>query len=228
MQDDALRYLEFIDSEEARQATALRRIGLFAAGMLVAGVLAIQQGHDAVVVGSVMAAILTVFMMMKRNGDIKARQSEENLLRLLEVDPEYFEDGPARQQLTLAAETGKFSELQVKKNTGAIRGHDEKGFTGGAKQKPLDSKGTRRDVKESEGMYDGLEGDLRRSEHLVEEANARYQEVADQQWKEAESADQDLIEAGVERLGDLVRTDWFDKNAKDGAVDELMGQGQKE
>lgn len=228
MQDDALRYLEFIDSEEARQATALRRIGLFAAGMLVAGVLAIQQGHDAVVVGSVMAAILTVFMMMKRNGDIKARQSEENLLRLLEVDPEYFEDGPARQQLTLAAETGKFSELQVKKNTGAIRGHDEKGFTGGAKQKALDSKGTRRDAKESEGMYDGLEGDLRRSEHLVEEANARYQEVADQHWKEAESADQDLIEAGVERLGDLVRTDWFDKNAKDGAVDELMGQGQKE
>jgi hypothetical protein len=228
MQDDALRYLEFIDSEEARQATALRRIGLFAAGMLVAGVLAIQQGQDAVVVGSGMAAILTVFMMMKRNGDIKARQSEENLLRLLEVDPEYFEDGPARQKLTLAAETGKFSELQVKKNTGAIRGHDEKGFTGGAKQKALDSKGTRRDVKESEGMYDGLEGDLRRSEHLVEEANARYQEVADQQWKEAESADQDLIEAGVERLGDLVRTDWFDKNAKDGAVDELMGQGQKE
>jgi hypothetical protein len=228
MQDDALRYLEFIDSEEARQATALRRIGLFAAGMLVAGVLAIQQGHDAVFVGSGMAAILTVFMMMKRNGDIKARQSEENLLRLLEVDPEYFEDGPARQQLTLAAETGKFSELQVKKNTGAIRGHDEKGFTGGAKQKALDSKGTRRDVKESEGMYDGLEGDLRRSEHLVEEANARYREVADQHWKEAESADQDLIEAGVERLGDLVRTDWFDKNAKDGAVDELMGQGQKE
>jgi hypothetical protein len=29
-------------------------------------------------------------------------------------------------------------------------------------------------------------------------------------------------------LGDLVRTDWFEKNAKDGAVDELMGQGQKE
>ena len=228
MQDDALRYLEFIDSEELRQATTLRRIGLFATGLLIAGVFAIQEGYDAVVVGSVMAAILTLFMMMKRNGDIRARQSEENLLRLLEVNPEYFEDGPARQRLTLAAETGKFSELQVKKNTGAIRGHDEKGFTGGAKAKPLDSKGSRRDVKESEGIYDGLEGDLRRSEHLVEEANARYQEAADQQWKEAEGADKDLIEAGVDRLGDLVRTDWFEKNAKDGAVDELMGQGQKE
>ena len=61
MQDDALRYLEFIDSEEARQATALRRMGLFATGMLIAGVLAIQGGYDAVVVGSAMAAILTVF-----------------------------------------------------------------------------------------------------------------------------------------------------------------------
>ena len=60
------------------------------------------------------------------------------------------------------------------------------------------------------------------------EANARYQNVANEQWQASEKADADLIEAGVERLGDLVRTDWFDKNAKVGAVDELMGQGQKE
>jgi hypothetical protein len=86
----------------------------------------------------------------------------------------------------------------------------------------------RRDVKESAGAYEGLEGDLRRSERLVNEANERYGAVANEQWSVAESKDQDLIEAGVERLGDLVRTDWFEKNAKDGAVDELMGQGQKE
>ena len=52
--------------------------------------------------------------------------------------------------------------------------------------------------------------------------------VANERWKAAEEADLDLIEAGVERLGDLVRTDWLEKNAKDGALDELMGQGQKE
>jgi len=69
---------------------------------------------------------------------------------------------------------------------------------------------------------------LSRSEHLVGEANAQYEVVANERWKAAEEADLDLIEAGVERLGDLVRTDWLEKNAKDGALDELMGQGQKE
>jgi hypothetical protein len=57
---------------------------------------------------------------------------------------------------------------------------------------------------------------------LVSEANVRYEQIAQQRWKESESNDQDLIEAGVERLGDLVRTDWFEKNAKDGAVEALM------
>jgi hypothetical protein len=57
---------------------------------------------------------------------------------------------------------------------------------------------------------------------LVSEANVRYEQIAQQRWKDSESNDQDLIEAGVERLGDLVRTDWFEKNAKDGAVGALM------
>ena len=35
-----------------------------------------------------------------------------------------------------------------------------------------------------------------------------------------------MIEAGVDRLGDLVKTDWFEKNAKDGAVAELMEQDE--
>ena len=50
----------------------------------------------------------------------------------------------------------------------------------------------------------------------------QYEQKAQQRWQEAESKDTDLIEAGVERLGDLVKTDWFEKNAKEGAVEELM------
>jgi len=80
----------------------------------------------------------------------------------------------------------------------------------------------RRDASLSDGNFDGLEGDLRPSELLVSEANVRYEQIARQRWKDSESNDQDLIEAGVERLGDLVRTDWFEKNAKDGAVEALM------
>ena len=56
----------------------------------------------------------------------------------------------------------------------------------------------------------------------MNEANVQYQKRAQQQWDEAESKDTDLIEAGVKRLGDLVKTDWFEKNAKQGAVQELM------
>ena len=35
-------------------------------------------------------------------------------------------------------------------------------------------------------------------------------------WEIAESNDPDMIEYGVERLGDLVKTDYFEKNAQDG------------
>ena len=228
MQSDALQYLNFVEGEELRQGRFVRRMGVVSTGGLIAGVWMIRQGFDAVVVSAALASLLAVLMMMKRSETIRSQQREEAFLRLLEVHPDHFEYGPSRNRLVLAAEAGTFSELQVKKNTGAIRGHDEKGFTGGKKAKPLDAAALRRDASESEGDYVGLEGELRRSEHLVEEANARYEEAAGKQWKAAEEADIDLIEAGVERLGDLVQTDWFEKNAKNGAVDEVMGQGQKE
>ena len=70
--------------------------------------------------------------------------------------------------------------------------------------------------------YLGLEGDLRVAEQLVEEANQHYADEAQRLWDIAEARDMDNIEAGVERLGDLVATGWFERNAKDGAVEELM------
>jgi hypothetical protein len=38
----------------------------------------------------------------------------------------------------------------------------------------------------------------------------------------------DNIEAGVERLGDLVAAGWFEQNAKDGAVEELMNSHRQD
>ena len=73
-----------------------------------------------------------------------------------------------------------------------------------------------------EDEYLGLEGELRVSERLVEEANQQYAEQAQQQWEVAEARDLDNIEAGVKRLGDLVASGWFEQNAKDGALSELM------
>ena len=56
----------------------------------------------------------------------------------------------------------------------------------------------------------------------MEEAEERYTAEAQRQWAIAEARDMDNIEAGVQRLGDLVASGWFERNAKDGAMAELM------
>lgn len=228
MQNDAAQYLDFVDGEDLRQRKMrANSIGLFLA-IIVGAFWSINSGFDILLVVAIVAVVLMTLVMVKRAVDLDSQQREEALLRLLEVNLDLFEGDSYRERLILAAQTGSFDELQVRKNTGSVRGQDEKGFTGGRKVEPLNAEASRRDVGQSEGEYDGLEGELRRSEHLVSEANARYETKANEQWQASEAADVDLVEAGVERLGDLVRTDWFEKNAMDGAVDELMGQGQKE
>jgi hypothetical protein len=66
------------------------------------------------------------------------------------------------------------------------------------------------------------------AEQLVEEANQQYADEAQRQWDIAEARDMDTIEAGVERLGDLVAAGWFEQNAKDGAVEELMNSHRQD
>lgn len=228
MQNDAAQYLDFIDGEDLRQQRAKRSlIGLIL--VLVSGLFwSISNDFEAIPVAAAGAVFLVAVSMIIGASNRKAQLREEAFLRFLEVNLDLFEDNSYRERLILAAQTGTFDELQVRKNTGSVRGQDEKGFTGGRKVEPLNTEAKRIDPGQSDEGYDGLEGELRRSEHLLSEANARYEAKANEQWQASESSDVDLIEAGVERLGDLVRTDWFEKNAMDGAVDELMGQGQKE
>jgi hypothetical protein len=102
------------------------------------------------------------------------------------------------------------------------RGSDEKGPAFDREGVTVDAGADRVDPALHEQDYDGLEGALRVSEQLVEEANQQYAEEAQRQWDLAERRDMDNIEAGVERLGDLVASGWFERNAKDGAVEELM------
>ena len=121
-----------------------------------------------------------------------------------------------------AALSGAFETVQVSKNQQRTRGSDEKGFTSGKIESQLSNAIPRRDASISESAYVGLEDDLRPSELLVTEANLRYEAIAQKRWEDSESSDVDLVEAGVERLGDLVQTDWFEKNAKEGVVQALM------
>ena len=102
------------------------------------------------------------------------------------------------------------------------RGTDEKGPAFDAKEPQINTNNARVDPAVHEQDYEGLEDDLRISEQLVEEANQHYAKEAQRQWEVAEANDMDAIEAGVERLGDLVATGWFERNPKDGAVKALM------
>ena len=69
--------------------------------------------------------------------------------------------------------------------------------------------------------YDDILEEITVGESLIQEANEKYAEISGKRWIESESKDKDLIEAGVDKLGDLVKTEWFERNAKEGAVKEL-------
>ena len=167
-------------------------------------------------------------ILLAVSGKRKAIERQEALFMLLEVDPAILEQSNRMELAFQAVQSGGLESIQVSKTQRRNRGSDEKGFTSGRNESKLDASQSRRDSSLSEPSYQGLEDDLRPSELLVNEANTRYEERAQERWQEAESKDTDLIEAGVERLGDLVKTDWFEKNAKDGAVQDLIDSKNSE
>jgi len=69
--------------------------------------------------------------------------------------------------------------------------------------------------------FDDVETISTDNENMVRVANEIQSEIAAEQWAKSESMDKDLIEAGVENLGDLIKTGWFEKNKQDGAVKRL-------
>ena len=118
---------------------------------------------------------------------------------------------------------GEFEKIEAaftNKKHRRSRGFDEKGPTGGVLSQSLDKENQRIDAMKNND-YDDLSQEITAGESLIREADQKYAEISEKRWNESESKDKDLIEAGVEKLGDLVKTDWFERNAKDGAVKEL-------
>ena len=107
------------------------------------------------------------------------------------------------------------------------RGTDEKGPTWGKQDGAFGEVTNFRNAIEHGKVFDGLEGELYKSEKLIKNANENYSEMAQQRWEKSQSNDPDLVEAGVKTLADLVTTDYFEKNSKDGAVEDLMGQNSE-
>ncbi len=102
-------------------------------------------------------------------------------------------------------------------NPTRTRGSDPLGPDWGKTDFKLGQEPQRRDAIVQGEKYSGMEGDLTSAEKMVADANTKYATMAQKRWEMAEANDPDLIEYGVEKLGDLVKTDYFEKNAESGA-----------
>ena len=101
-------------------------------------------------------------------------------------------------------------------NPTRTRGSDPSGPDWGKTDFKLGQEPQRRDAIVQGEKYSGMEGDLTSGEKMVADANTKYATMAQKRWEIAEANDPDLIEYGVEKLGDLVKTDYFEKNAESG------------
>tara|TARA_B100000214_G_C23957828_1_gene623768 strand:+ start:466 stop:1134 length:669 start_codon:yes stop_codon:yes gene_type:complete len=144
--------------------------------------------------------------------------------KLFEID---IEDGFSELKNTISMyKSGEFEKIEASftnKKHRRSRGFDEKGPTGGILISPLDKNNQRIDAMKNDD-YQEITEDITAGQALIREADEKYAKISEERWKNAEAKDSDLIEAGVERLGDLLRTDWFEKNAKDGAIKELYDE----
>jgi len=107
------------------------------------------------------------------------------------------------------------------------RGEDPSGPDWGKTDYEMGKEPQRRDAIVEGQKYHGMEDDLTMTEKMVEEANLDYAVYAQKRWEKSEAKDEDLIEYGVERLGDLVRTDYFEKNAEEGIFEKTTKKGEE-
>lgn len=106
-----------------------------------------------------------------------------------------------------------------------IRGSDEKGPAFGKNSKDFSTHGKRIDAMENRD-YDDIENVNTKGERMLRDADKLQSEAAAIQWGKSQSKDQDLIETGVDNLGDLIKTGWFEKNQQDGAVKQLYDNNE--
>ena len=113
---------------------------------------------------------------------------------------------------TLAKERDKWGRVVYK-----TRAVDPKGPAEGSGADTIEARMPRIDAMTPRPEFEGLEDELTKGEKLIEEANIVRDEKAQKAWQESEDSDTELIEAGVDKLGDLVAQGHFSE--KDGSGD---------
>ena len=126
---------------------------------------------------------------------------EENTIEVETVVDQIIEDAPDNPLQKTMSPSG-----------GAVymtRGRDPKGVAEGGGADTFDPRNPQIDGMDLRPEHEGLEGELRKSHEVKIEADEIVADDAQRAWEEAEKNDPELIEAGVERLGDLVGTGHF-------------------
>ena len=166
-------------------------------------------------IGSLVGQFIAIVDYIDRRST--ANKWIEEMLSDLHIDIDDFEGAMTLERIL---ERVNMEVIDVKKNPVRTRGKDAKGFTGGVIESELDEEQSIRPVSDDD-QYSELEQDLTIAEQVKAEADKRYAEHAQQRWEDAERNDPDLIEAGVTRLGDLLATDYFEKNHDPNAISKL-------
>ena len=166
-------------------------------------------------IGSLVGQFLAIVDYIDRRSS--ANKWIEEMLSELHIDIDDFEGALTLEKVL---EKVNIQTIEVEKNPVRTRGKDVRGFTGGVLESDLDDQQAIRPVSKHD-EYANLDQDLTVAEQVKAEADKRYAEHAQQRWEEAERNDPDLIEAGVTRLGDLVTTDYFEKNQDSKALSKL-------
>jgi hypothetical protein len=226
---------DFFAEEARRQRLTVLRLVMFVVLLDIVVLLAFRQGVPwRMLVAALAVALVAVAVVAWRT--VRARRALEqrlmSLLGAIEMDWDRLGEmnlSEDEMEWLHHAFSQQFSGAKrVNTEHRRQRGMDEKGPAFDKRGQAF-AKGTARvDPGENEAAYSGLEGPLLKGETLLEEANASYTEHAQRRWEEAEKNDPDMIEAGVERLGDLVASGWFEANQKDGAVAELLKTAETE
>jgi|GEM_PF-485583 len=108
------------------------------------------------------------------------------------------------------------------------RGDDLKGPDWGRSDSEMSKRMLRRDAIRHGKKYEGMEGELTKGEIMVATADDLAAAQAQRRWEAAELNDPEIIEAGVERLGDLVQEGHFERTADEGAMLRLTGSISEE
>ena len=172
----------------------------------------LKQGFSTIVILIITFSLVFIFIIFRRK-----KKSIVKLLSLIDmtglVELTAEERSLNSNLQTLKARIIAAETIHVETQ---IRGGDEKGPTWGKQDSTLDEMAIRRDAIEHGVVYEGLEGELTEGEKMVELANQRYADMAEKRWQDSEKQDVDLQEYGVEKLSELVQTDYFEKHAKEG------------